>query len=150
MICTVILLQVHTFTKTANPPVPPLFVFKLVTITGIYFCFPKRNEVVQHRLNFKNAAVNTFNIIELLLRQPHVEEDNLGDMLVHNAVRVGSCPPDLLRYIVVSRKLSLLFLVHHDAHKLNSHASLTGNQFGGSISGRYYRQSSTPLCGRIL
>ena len=79
----------HLFT-TANP---------LSSLSLYSNCFPKRNEVVQHRLNFKNAAVNTFNIIELLLRQPRVEE-NHDDMLVHNAVRVGSCPPDLLRYIV--------------------------------------------------
>lgn len=57
-----------------------------------------REEVVQHRQHFKNAAVNTFNIIELLLRRPNA--GNHDEMLVHNAVRVGSCPPDLLRYIV--------------------------------------------------
>mmetsp|Transcript_30285 Transcript_30285/g.64155 ORF Transcript_30285/g.64155 Transcript_30285/m.64155 type:complete len:733 (+) Transcript_30285:147-2345(+) len=57
-----------------------------------------RDEVVQHRQNFKNAAVNTFNIIELLLRRPKIENET--DLLVHNAVRAGSCPPDLLRYIV--------------------------------------------------
>lgn len=57
-----------------------------------------RIEVVQHRQNFKNAAVNTFNIIELLLRGPTIQ--NGMDLLVHNAVRTGSCPPDLLRYIV--------------------------------------------------
>lgn len=58
-----------------------------------------REEVVQHRRKFKNAAVNTFNILELLLRRPRVclEQD---EQLVHNAVRVGFCPPDLLRYIV--------------------------------------------------
>ena len=58
-----------------------------------------RSEVVQHRQQFKNAAVNTFNMIELLMRRQNMEhyDDNL---LVHNAVRAGSCPPDLLRYIV--------------------------------------------------
>ncbi|EED91933.1 predicted protein [Thalassiosira pseudonana CCMP1335] len=62
-----------------------------------------REEVVLHREYFKNAAVNTFNIVELLLRRPgvggegEVEDDEL---LVHNAVRVGACPPDLMRYIV--------------------------------------------------
>ncbi|KAL7531850.1 hypothetical protein ACHAXR_004272 [Thalassiosira sp. AJA248-18] len=59
-----------------------------------------REEVVKHRQNFKNAAVNTFNVIELLLRQPHVEHHTQNDLLVHNAVRAGSCPPDLLRYVV--------------------------------------------------
>jgi hypothetical protein len=72
-----------------------------------------RPEVVQHRQQYKNAAVNTFNIIELLLRRPkkkHTnyhqgemgegEEEEVEDYLVHNAVRSGSCPPDLLRYIV--------------------------------------------------
>mmetsp|Transcript_12008 Transcript_12008/g.22302 ORF Transcript_12008/g.22302 Transcript_12008/m.22302 type:complete len:742 (-) Transcript_12008:9-2234(-) len=59
-----------------------------------------REEVVRHRQNFKNAAVNTFNVIELLLRQPNVEQDTENDLLVHNAVRAGACPPDLLRYIV--------------------------------------------------
>jgi len=59
-----------------------------------------REEVVQHRQNFKNAAVNTFNVVELLLRQPNAEPDSENDMLVHNAVRAGACPPDLLRYIV--------------------------------------------------
>jgi len=59
-----------------------------------------RDEVVRHRQNFKNAAVNTFNIIELLLRPINGEQSSESDMLVHNAVRAGSCPPDLLRYIV--------------------------------------------------
>lgn len=59
-----------------------------------------RNEVVQHRRRFKNAAVNTFNIIELLLRQPYEGHGSQNDLLVHNAVRTGLCPPDLLRYIV--------------------------------------------------
>jgi len=61
-----------------------------------------RPEVVAHRESYKNAAVNTFNIVELLLRRvtnqgssPEEEES-----LVHNAVRAGTCPPDLLRYIV--------------------------------------------------
>lgn len=58
-----------------------------------------RPEVVRHRQSFKNAAVNTFNVIELLLRQ-RGEQDAENDMLVHNAVRAGACPPDLLRYIV--------------------------------------------------
>jgi len=67
-----------------------------------------RVEVINHRLWYKNAAVNTFHIIELLLKyscsnnynnhpSDNKEDDNL---LVHNAVRAGSCPPDLLRYIV--------------------------------------------------
>ena len=56
-----------------------------------------REEVVRHREWFKNAAVNTFNIVELLLRRPGEGQEEL---LVHNAVRVGTCPPDLLRYIV--------------------------------------------------
>ncbi|KAL7443941.1 hypothetical protein ACHAXM_010951 [Skeletonema potamos] len=72
-----------------------------------------RPEVIRHREKFKNAAVNTFNIIELLLRQPKangaalnspgrvVEDDgDLDYLLVHNAVRSGTCAPDLLRYIV--------------------------------------------------
>lgn len=74
-----------------------------------------RLEVVQHRQQYKNAAVNTFNIIELLLRRPKKKhsnynhggegmegegEEEVEDYLVHNAVRSGSCPPDLLRYIV--------------------------------------------------
>jgi hypothetical protein len=58
-----------------------------------------RAEVVQHRQRFKNAAVNTFNIIELLMRRKNMEYDD-HNLLVHNAVRAGSCPPDLLRYIV--------------------------------------------------
>ena len=56
-----------------------------------------REEVVQHRQRFKNAAVNTFNIIELLLRGEQEADD---DLLIHNAVRAGACLPDLLRYIV--------------------------------------------------
>lgn len=72
-----------------------------------------RPEVVQHREKFKNAAVNTFNIIELLLRQPKATgaapsspggavgaDGDLDYLLVHNAVRSGTCAPDLLRYIV--------------------------------------------------
>ena len=60
-----------------------------------------RPEVVQHRQNYKNAAINTFNVIELLLRQPNLGTPGAeNDLLVHNAVRAGSCPPDLLRYIV--------------------------------------------------
>ena len=63
-----------------------------------------RSEVVRHREIFKNAAVNTFNIIEILMRRQHDDDDADGsyddDLLVHNAVRAGSCPPDLLRYIV--------------------------------------------------
>ncbi|KAL7538717.1 hypothetical protein ACHAWF_006188 [Thalassiosira exigua] len=66
-----------------------------------------RPEVVDHRRNFKNAAVNTFNVIELLLRRPggdgeeeDEEEGDEGDLLVRNAVRCGTCPPDLLRYVV--------------------------------------------------
>ncbi len=71
-----------------------------------------RPEVVHHRQQYKNAAVNTFNIIELLLRRPKTilqsnvnnkggeEEREDEDYLVHNAVRSGTCPPDLLRYIV--------------------------------------------------
>ncbi|KAL7487637.1 hypothetical protein ACHAW6_013204 [Cyclotella cf. meneghiniana] len=62
-----------------------------------------REEVVRHREWFKNAAVNTFNIVELLLRRPKgngEEGEEVQDLLVHNAVRVGICPPDLLRYIV--------------------------------------------------
>jgi hypothetical protein len=69
-----------------------------------------RLEVINHRLWYKNAAVNTFHIIELLLKYSH-NNNNVGgeehcnnkeddNLLVHNAVRVGSCPPDLLRYIV--------------------------------------------------
>lgn len=58
-----------------------------------------RAEVVQHRQRFKNAAVNTFNIIELLMRRQNMEHND-DNLLVHNAVRSGSCPPDLLRYIV--------------------------------------------------
>lgn len=58
-----------------------------------------REEVVGHRRDFKNAAVNTFNVIELLLRR---SDDSVEDnqLLVHNAVRSGACPPDLLRYLV--------------------------------------------------
>lgn len=72
-----------------------------------------RPEVVRHREKFKNAAVNTFNIIELLLRQPKAtaaapsspggavgDDGDLDYLLVHNAVRSGTCAPDLLRYIV--------------------------------------------------
>ena len=69
-----------------------------------------RAEVVNHREKFKNAAVNTFNIIELLLRQPKAapsssegaagSDGDLDYLLVHNAVRSGTCAPDLLRYIV--------------------------------------------------
>lgn len=72
-----------------------------------------RPEVVSHREKFKNAAVNTFNIIELLLRQPKAtgaapnspggaagNDGDLDCLLVHNAVRSGTCAPDLLRYIV--------------------------------------------------
>ncbi|KAL3808537.1 hypothetical protein ACHAXA_002704 [Cyclostephanos tholiformis] len=59
-----------------------------------------RDEVVQHREIFKNAAVNTFNIIEILMRRQNTAEPYDDDLLVHNAVRTGSCPPDLLRYIV--------------------------------------------------
>lgn len=72
-----------------------------------------RPEVVRHREKFKNAAVNTFNIIELLLRQPKATaaapsspggaagaDGDLDYLLVHNAVRSGTCAPDLLRYIV--------------------------------------------------
>ena len=71
-----------------------------------------RLEVTQHRQRYKNAAVNTFNIIELLLRRPKTMMynnnnnnhqrggDDEEDYLVHNAVRSGTCPPDLLRYIV--------------------------------------------------
>ncbi|KAK1748478.1 hypothetical protein QTG54_000417 [Skeletonema marinoi] len=72
-----------------------------------------RPEVVSHREKFKNAAVNTFNIIELLLRQPKTtgaapsspggaagNDGDLDYLLVHNAVRSGTCAPDLLRYIV--------------------------------------------------
>ena len=60
-----------------------------------------RKEVVQHREWFKNAAVNTFNIVELLLRRPQSgEQQQQNESLVHNAIRAGICPPDLLRYIV--------------------------------------------------
>eukprot|EP00573_Skeletonema_grethae_P012301 CAMPEP_0201695364 /NCGR_PEP_ID=MMETSP0578-20130828/7348_1 /ASSEMBLY_ACC=CAM_ASM_000663 /TAXON_ID=267565 /ORGANISM="Skeletonema grethea, Strain CCMP 1804" /LENGTH=727 /DNA_ID=CAMNT_0048181207 /DNA_START=78 /DNA_END=2261 /DNA_ORIENTATION=- len=64
-----------------------------------------RPEVVSHREKFKNAAVNTFNIIELLLRQPKSTgagetDGDLDCLLVHNAVRSETCAPDLLRYIV--------------------------------------------------
>mmetsp|Transcript_11420 Transcript_11420/g.17432 ORF Transcript_11420/g.17432 Transcript_11420/m.17432 type:complete len:730 (+) Transcript_11420:55-2244(+) len=66
-----------------------------------------RPEVVSHREKFKNAAVNTFNIIELLLRQPKStgaaavgDDGDLDGLLVHNAVRSETCAPDLLRYIV--------------------------------------------------
>jgi hypothetical protein len=56
-----------------------------------------RIEVIRHREWFKNAAVNTFNIVELLLQQRKGEEE----LLVHNAVkRANYCPPDLLRYVV--------------------------------------------------
>ncbi|KAL9180205.1 hypothetical protein ACHAXT_008175 [Thalassiosira profunda] len=55
-----------------------------------------RPEVVRHRQHFKNAAVNTFNVIELLLRP----QGGAEELLVHNAVRAAACPPDLLRYIV--------------------------------------------------
>mmetsp|Transcript_8538 Transcript_8538/g.18195 ORF Transcript_8538/g.18195 Transcript_8538/m.18195 type:complete len:821 (-) Transcript_8538:172-2634(-) len=73
-----------------------------------------REEVVRHRERWKHAAVNTFHVIEWLLRRPRGTSGNIGndgsksgdgdnddnDLLVHNAVRVGACPPDLLRYIV--------------------------------------------------
>ena len=65
-----------------------------------------RKEVVQHREWFKNAAINTFHIVELLLRRPQSEEEKQqqqqpqNESLVHNAIRAGTCPPDLLRYIV--------------------------------------------------
>lgn len=58
-----------------------------------------REEVVRHREAFKNAAINTFNIVEMLLRRTDTETGK-EESLVHNAVRVGACPPDLLRYIV--------------------------------------------------
>lgn len=59
-----------------------------------------REEVVRHREAFKNAAINTFNIVEMLLRRTDTEKGKEESSLVHNAVRVGACPPDLLRYIV--------------------------------------------------
>ena len=64
-----------------------------------------RPEVVEHRRNFKNAAVNTFHVIEALLTPAggdvaDDEVDEGGRFLVRNAVRADSCPPDLLRYIV--------------------------------------------------
>lgn len=64
-----------------------------------------RPEVTEHRSRFKNAAVNTFHVIEALLTPAggdaaDDDEDDGGRFLVRNAVRADSCPPDLLRYIV--------------------------------------------------
>ena len=65
-----------------------------------------RPEVVEHRGRFKNAAVNTFHVIEALLTPAERDgadedgDDDDGRLLVRNAVRADSCPPDLLRYIV--------------------------------------------------
>ncbi|KAL7463483.1 hypothetical protein ACHAXS_003849 [Conticribra weissflogii] len=61
-----------------------------------------REEVLRHRERWKHAAVNTFHVIEVLLRRPRgsTGDDDDDDLLVHNAVRVGACPPDLLRYVV--------------------------------------------------
>lgn len=61
-----------------------------------------RPEVVQHRLNYKTAAGNTWKMMELLLKQ-QAQVDAVtvktSYRTVHRAVQ-GETPPDLLRYIV--------------------------------------------------
>ena len=68
-----------------------------------------RPEVVEHRRRYKASAVNTWKIIQLLLRPvPRPGEAAPADeyprefKMVHSAVRLD-CPPDLLRYIVETK-----------------------------------------------
>jgi len=56
-----------------------------------------REEVVQHRRDYKMAAGNTWKIIEILLRPEGNPYQHWR--IVHRAVQVET-PPDLLRYIV--------------------------------------------------
>ena len=70
---------------------------------------------VLQQLHARRQLQERGHVIELLLWQPLVEQDAEGDMLVHNAVRAGVCPPDLLRYIVAittSFFMSILLLDH--------------------------------------
>lgn len=61
-----------------------------------------RTEVVEHRKNYKQAAGNTWKIIDLVLQyqeQPYDVVSRQNYRTVHRAVQ-GETPPDLLRYIV--------------------------------------------------
>jgi hypothetical protein len=57
-----------------------------------------RPQVVDHRRQYKTAAGNTWQIIELLL-QPKSANEKKDWHIVHQAIQVDT-PPDLLRYII--------------------------------------------------
>lgn len=60
-----------------------------------------RREVVQYRQKYKAAAMNTWKIILELLSP--VNRDRSDFCIVHAAVGLGCCPPDLLRYVIETR-----------------------------------------------
>lgn len=76
-----------------------------------------RTEVLEHRNKYKAAAVNTWKIIQCLLRPTQINGKSIDTMdtslsakgskstnylMVHAAVQT-ECPPDLLRYIIETR-----------------------------------------------
>eukprot|EP00559_Dactyliosolen_fragilissimus_P004423 CAMPEP_0184870368 /NCGR_PEP_ID=MMETSP0580-20130426/37227_1 /TAXON_ID=1118495 /ORGANISM="Dactyliosolen fragilissimus" /LENGTH=819 /DNA_ID=CAMNT_0027372405 /DNA_START=113 /DNA_END=2572 /DNA_ORIENTATION=+ len=62
-----------------------------------------REEVVQFRMKYKTAAMNTWKII-LALLTPSEKKRSMSDFfIVHAAVSLTQCPPDLLRYIIETR-----------------------------------------------
>lgn len=60
-----------------------------------------RQEVVQYRQKYKAAAMNTWKIVLELLSP--VDRDRSDFCIVHAAVGLGGCPPDLLRYVIETR-----------------------------------------------
>ena len=67
-----------------------------------------RPEVVSYRQRYKASAMNTWRIINLLLR-PSVPAGSppIEFKMVHSAVQVD-CPPDLLRYIIETKTAQVL------------------------------------------
>ena len=67
-----------------------------------------RPEVVSYRQRYKASAMNTWRIINLLLR-PSVPAGSppVEFKMVHSAVQVD-CPPDLLRYIIETKTAQVL------------------------------------------
>jgi hypothetical protein len=67
-----------------------------------------RPEVVNYRQQYKASAMNTWRIINLLLRPPVPAGAPPVDFkMVHSAVQVD-CPPDLLRYIIETKTAQVL------------------------------------------
>ena len=67
-----------------------------------------RPEVVSHRQRYKASAMNTWRIINLLLRPSAPAGTSSTEFkMVHSAVQVD-CPPDLLRYIIETKTAQVL------------------------------------------